>query len=240
MKSTKMHDNWNSLAEEDAKWAILTDPTKKKNRWEDSDFFETGKRQVKADMDRLRSMNIELNFDRALDFGCGIGRLSQALATHFKEVHGVDVSSHMIKQAEERNPCPDRVKYFVNVANDLTQLNDFEYDLVYSWICLQHIPTDYQRMYLTEFIRLMRRGGAAMFQVQRAISWRKFVPDFVVEIYRTVKHGENPFIPTYGIVHADVRKIIETNGCVLKDYQIARPENKTDRWALDTYIIVKP
>ena len=35
----------------------------------------------------------------ALDFGCGIGRLSQALAEHFDQVYGVDISPKMIELA---------------------------------------------------------------------------------------------------------------------------------------------
>ena len=39
----------------------------------------------------------------ALDFGCGAGRLSRALAAHFEHVVGVDVSASMIETARALN-----------------------------------------------------------------------------------------------------------------------------------------
>jgi len=39
-----------------------------------------------------------------LDYGCGIGNVTQALATSFHEVHGFDPSSESLKVARERVP----------------------------------------------------------------------------------------------------------------------------------------
>lgn len=64
----------------------------------------------------VRSLNIDCPRKHALDFGCGVGRLTQALAAHFDEVTGVDISPSMIKLAKKysrhgdgcnRPPCGD-------------------------------------------------------------------------------------------------------------------------------------
>ena len=44
----------------------------------------------------------------ALDFGCGVGRLSHALADLFLNVTGIDVSPTMVAKANELNNNPDK------------------------------------------------------------------------------------------------------------------------------------
>ena len=75
----------------------------------------------------------------ALDFGCGLGRLTQALATHFASVTGVDIAGSMVEGAQARNVFPDRVSYVVNTAATLP-FDDASFDFVYSVLVLQHVP----------------------------------------------------------------------------------------------------
>jgi SAM-dependent methyltransferase len=52
-----------------------------------------------------------LDVRRILDLGCGTGRFSEALATHFRaEVVGIDPSVKMLERAREKQH-PDRVQY---------------------------------------------------------------------------------------------------------------------------------
>jgi 2-polyprenyl-3-methyl-5-hydroxy-6-metoxy-1,4-benzoquinol methylase len=85
------HKNWSELGRHDAKWVVLTDPDKSGNRWQDDEFFQTGEREVDAILAGIRDKGLRLDAagGRALDFGCGLGRLSQALARHFAAVDGV-------------------------------------------------------------------------------------------------------------------------------------------------------
>ena len=78
IKELKKH--WNRFGETDPLWAILTQPDKKGNRWKLDEFFRTGEGEVATIMDYVRSLGINLRRSRALDFGCGVGRLTQALA----------------------------------------------------------------------------------------------------------------------------------------------------------------
>ena len=40
----------------------------------------------------LRELHVQVRPGRALDFGCGVGRLTQALAGKFSECDGVDIA----------------------------------------------------------------------------------------------------------------------------------------------------
>ena len=72
--------------------------------------------------DYTRGLGLRVDFSRALDFGCGVGRLSQALAEHFEEVVGVDIAESMVAKAREFNRHGDRVRYVVNATDDLVVL----------------------------------------------------------------------------------------------------------------------
>src|SRR6202012_4937032 len=76
--------NWTALGEKDAMWVVLTNPAKKGNRWTPSDFFATGEAEIGEIFASLTQAGIPSPAGRALDFGCGLGRLTQALAARFK------------------------------------------------------------------------------------------------------------------------------------------------------------
>lgn len=100
-----------------------------------------------------------------MDFGCGVGRLTQALAPAFGSVTGIDVSPTMIQLARRLNRYPDRVKYLLNERRDLSALSSATLDFIYSDIVLQHIPPSQSRVFVTEFLRTLRPGGIAVFQL---------------------------------------------------------------------------
>jgi 2-polyprenyl-3-methyl-5-hydroxy-6-metoxy-1,4-benzoquinol methylase len=200
--------NWTALGEQDAMWVVLTDPAKKGNRWTAEDFFATGRREVADIFARLQSAGISPVPGRALDFGCGLGRLSQALAARFESVDGVDISSSMIRQAAAFNQFPARVNYHVNPRADLATFATGNYDFVCSMIALQHIPPRFQKNYLRDFLRLLKPGGSAFFQTVHARGWRKFIPHFAADAIRQWRSRGQPFIPLYGIPTARVREII--------------------------------
>jgi 2-polyprenyl-3-methyl-5-hydroxy-6-metoxy-1,4-benzoquinol methylase len=231
--------NWTALGEHDAMWVVLTDPAKKGNRWTPEDFFATGQREVADIFARLQQAGVLPATGHALDFGCGLGRLSQALATRFESVDGVDISSSMIRQAADFNKFPSRVNYHVNPRDDLATFATGGYDFICSMIALQHIPPRFQNNYLRDFLRLLKPGGAAYFQTVHARGWRKFIPHFVADkIRRWRSHGQ-PFIPLYGIPAANVHKIIEASGGKIISYESAGHGDWGARYFNDVFIVKK-
>ena len=79
---------WDRHARHDPLRAILSDPTKTWRRWDLRSFLETGKREVSLLMYQLRALNVEVDSKAALDFGCGVGRLTLPLAAYFDRVVG--------------------------------------------------------------------------------------------------------------------------------------------------------
>ena len=137
-------------------------------RWTVEEFYATGMAEVQADVARIGQLDPGLRRRNALDFGCGTGRLTQALAAHFKSVVGVDISRQMIELARRHSSNP-RVAFVQSARPDLREFSGGSFDLVYTRITLQHIAPRYTRRYLREFVRLLAPGGIAWIQVPSSI-----------------------------------------------------------------------
>ena len=102
---------------------------------------------------------------RALDFGCGVGRLSRPLAERFRECVGLDISEGMLKLARELNDDRQNCHFVVNASPDLEQFESGSFDFVYSALVIQHMPSaEMVEAYVGEFLRVLRPGGLAVFQ----------------------------------------------------------------------------
>ncbi len=165
MRLSELQKVWEDWARADPLWAILSDPTKTQRRWDRDAFFSTGREEVEAVMADLESRGIQVKRGRCLDFGCGVGRLTQALAEFFEVCDGVDISPTMLLKAQEFNIFPDRCFYRLNDKPDLSIYPGRSFDFIYSNIVLQHIKPHLSERYVREFVRLLTDGGVAMFQV---------------------------------------------------------------------------
>jgi SAM-dependent methyltransferase len=184
----ELERNWEGFAQTDPLWAILSDPLRKGGKWNLQDFFKAGTSEIATMMEYLNSIKIKPRSEgRALDFGCGVGRLTQALAGYFASSTGVDISSTMIAQAKELNKLPPKCDFVVNKRSDLELFETAHFDFIYSSIVLQHIDPLYSSSYIREFIRVLKPGGYAVFQIpdsliQHAPSFRERISNTITKL----------------------------------------------------------
>jgi SAM-dependent methyltransferase len=161
----KLRNAWEGLAERDALGAILTDDRKAGRKWDLAEFMATGEREIATVLGHLTSIGHAPDLSgTAMDFGCGVGRLTQALAQRFHSCVGVDISQEMIRQAESLNQYPN-CSYVANPARNLP-FEDRSFSFLYSNIALQHVPRRLAKNYLREFVRLLAPNGILVFGVQ--------------------------------------------------------------------------
>jgi trans-aconitate methyltransferase len=173
MSLSKHKRDWDELARVDPLWAILTTPEQRHGKWEPEEFFKLGASEIKHVMEQADRLGLPGRRRAALDFGCGVGRLTRALAEHFERCVGVDISENMISQAQNWNRNCQQCRFVLNTRADLRAFEDESFDLVYSNIVLQHLPNvRLIRVYLTEFIRLLADHGLLVFQLPRHIPWK--------------------------------------------------------------------
>ena len=165
MDFDRLHDSWQKLGATDPRWAILSQAGREDGRWDDAPFWRSGEDSIDWLARHLGGVRSMPKLDRALDFGCGIGRLTQALARHFAKVVGVDIAESMVAGARAANRHGDRVEYVHNARPDLRVFGDNSFDFVLTLIVLQHMRPDYSAAYLREFLRVLRPGGVLFFQI---------------------------------------------------------------------------
>jgi len=161
----QLGEHWEELGRRDPLWAILSVPGKRDNKWDIREFFESGEKEIAGVLEYVGSLDISQPRRRALDFGCGVGRLTQALCQHFEECCGVDIAPSMIQLAEEYNSYGHRCRYYVNDSNDLSLFEDNSFDFIYSNIVLQHMKPKYSKRYIKEFLRILAPDGVLVFQI---------------------------------------------------------------------------
>ncbi len=160
MDLADLRRNWEALGREQPMRAIL----ERRDPWGVEELFATGRDRVDAILAEP-SVAGRLRKGRALDFGCGVGRLSQALAEHFEEVVGVDIATSMVELANRYNRFPGRCSYRVSTGRRLVGLDDAGFDFALSLIVLQHVGADLAKGYIGELLRVLRPGGVAFFQL---------------------------------------------------------------------------
>jgi SAM-dependent methyltransferase len=170
MQLAKHKRDWEELAALDPYWAILSEPDKRFNLWDADEFFRTGKEQVDALVAIAKQLDRPCEWNCALDFGCGIGRLTRALGDYFPECHGLDISAEMVRKAQTLVP---RCFFHVHTEPNLRLFPDSFFDLIYSVIVLQHQPSHAAVFgYIAEFVRVLRRQGLLAFQLPSHIPLR--------------------------------------------------------------------
>jgi len=228
MRLWQLRRHWDALAREDPFFAVLTDPDKQGNKWALAEFFSTGVAEVEGDLARLRVLAPGFSGRAALDFGCGAGRLTQALGAHFKKVTGVDISGHMVDLARGHN-AREGVDFIHNPGPDLRLFPDNSFSLVYSRITLQHIAPGYTKRYLAEFVRVLAPGGILSVQIPEFVpavvpdrlKFSTWPPTMIMRIRRNLRFhfpGWFPGTPTmqmYAIPGGEVRDCLVKAGAEL-------------------------
>jgi ubiquinone/menaquinone biosynthesis C-methylase UbiE len=223
MQIDRQAQDWNELAQLDPKWAILTSPGKRFGRWDNEEFFATGTAEAEAFMQRAGQLELPRERRRALDFGCGLGRMARALAEHFEEVVGVDISEEMIRGARDANGDVEGLTFVINDADDLSRFPEASFDLVYSMIVLQHVPDRRAiEAYIAEFCRVLRPDGLIAFSLPSHIpaiyrlQWRRRLylglrrlGASAQFLYRRLRLM--PIAMSY-IPEADIRHLVESQG----------------------------
>ncbi len=96
--------------------------------------------------------------DTILDFGCGVGRLSNYIAPFVNGVVGIDKSLKMIDVAREINARHKNVSYQI-FGNYPLPFSEKYFDKIFTYWVLQHIDNDELKTTFLEFRRILKDTG---------------------------------------------------------------------------------
>ncbi|HET7433662.1 MAG TPA: class I SAM-dependent methyltransferase [Thermoanaerobaculia bacterium] len=154
----RYRDDWAELAKREPYFAVLTDPRYLREHFDDDArraFFASGEADVDALFALVRSHVPDFAPRSALDFGCGVGRLTIPLARRCGRATGVDIAPEMVAEARANASGVDAA--FVTNLEDVSE----RFDFIASLIVFQHIPVSEGVATLTKLLRRLAPGGVA-------------------------------------------------------------------------------
>lgn len=231
MDIKELQKNWDEFGKIDPLWATFSDPCKKGNKWQIEEYFATGVREIQAVMEYVKSVRTDVLNRKALDFGCGVGRLSQAFTNYFDEVHGVDIAPSMIELAEKYNRYGDKCRYYLNETDDLKLFSNDSFDFIYTNITFLHMEPKYSIAYIKEFLRILSLNGLLIFRLPSQprifkdtgmISLKglliHIIPKKLLDrVYRKVKYRNQPRMECYWIKKRKIIEFLKKNGAKIID-----------------------
>ena len=216
-------DTWNELADQDAEFYILTERDRKGKKWDKKEFLEKGQEQWERFKELLYHYGLEGIAGKnkiALDMGCGVGRMTFAMAKDFWKVIGVDVSEVMVNKAREyqKKLAIKNVEFLVNNGIDLSQFSDNSIDFVFSYLTLQHCPSSKQVLrYIKEFSRITKPSGCCLFQTRIAPTLKRYARFVLSKKLARIKrlfikdyYLKNAFIGNW-IYYPVIYKVVKNN-----------------------------
>ena len=126
--------DWRELGATQPYWGVLTHPDYRTENLTPANleaFYASGDTYVGDIVRRLKVATGRQAAGRALDFGCGAGRLTEAMAA-YATVTGYDISPGMLTEARKRG----------GKATYVDALPDGPFDWINSFIVFQHIPPE--------------------------------------------------------------------------------------------------
>ena len=207
-------EDWRELGATEPFWAVLTTPEFR------SENLTSGRMQTFYDSGAVLMDRVAAKLDqitgvrpggRALDFGCGTGRLAKAMTRHASSVVGYDISPGMLKEARRS-------------GGDVTYtdtLPDGPFDWINSFIVFQHIPPERGLALLEQLLDRLAPGGHVSLQLtvwrearlrrRRPPGWR----GLVVDVARALERSPTPpkgLIMMYDYDLARVLELLDAHG----------------------------
>jgi SAM-dependent methyltransferase len=162
MREGAMREFWDARAAEDAFYFV-------DNRLEygrpDAERFWAGGAEVLDVMLPPLGVSVDPG-DEIVEIGCGVGRVTRALAERGASVRAIDVSPAMLDRARALNPGLANVRWLLGDGRSLVEVESSSADVCFSFVVFQHLPDQEVTLgYVREIGRVLRAGGWAAVQV---------------------------------------------------------------------------
>lgn len=159
MSLTRNREFWDRKAKENPYWYVSSYGSYLERDLED--FWASGQ-EIWANIKKALSYQPNRS-DVVFEIGCGVGRLTRAIAPEVKHLHAQDISKEMLVIAQHSTRCAN-VTFHHGDGESLRPLEDNCADLVLAYNVFQHLPScEILRKYLAEMVRVAKPGALLAF-----------------------------------------------------------------------------
>jgi 2-polyprenyl-3-methyl-5-hydroxy-6-metoxy-1,4-benzoquinol methylase len=225
---SKAEKDWEKFGRTNPYYAVATlDKFKEENLNDSSkeNFFITGEEYTQ----KIWQV-IEKNFipdfypQKAIDFGCGVGRLILPMAKRSGQITGVDISENMLKEGRinAQNAGLKNID-FIKDGDKILKLNG-QFDFIHSFVVFQHIKPEIGEIIFQKFVKMLSPGGIGVLHFAYSNSKSSLGQKFRFKLYRdfswihkirnVVLRKENEqFMPMYFYNLNRLFLILQENNC---------------------------
>jgi SAM-dependent methyltransferase len=178
------------------------------------------------------------NYERALDVGCGEGRLCRMMAEMGIEITGLDPTAALIDFARKAHPAGT----YIEAAAEAMPLPDTSFDLVVSCLSLLDMPD--HRTAISEIVRVLEPGGTLLIANQtsfktagngRSLGWQTGLTHYAIDHYLDERADRETWKGISVVNHhrplsAYVSVLLE-HGLILKHFDEPEPVDAPADWA---------
>lgn len=163
MRTTEtMRQDWDERARKNAFHYIAS----WRKNWDLDSFLASGEEDYqRLVVPTLERCKIARSGKVMVELGCGAGRMTANFAPHYERVVALDLSIEMLERARQIHAKHRNIVWLRASGEDLACFANDSADFVFSYLVLQHLPSeDLVFAYVREILRILRPGGAFLFQ----------------------------------------------------------------------------
>jgi ubiquinone/menaquinone biosynthesis C-methylase UbiE len=171
--------------------------------------------------------------ETVVDLGCGIGRLTIALAQRFPDaqVWGLDVGGPLVRYAHKRAVQLNVPVHFAQRLAEDTKFADGSIDLVTAYILFHEVTPEAARVICAEAFRILRPGG--VFDVTDFHTGEAAPREPYLRFKRYIDHVYNAERWSHDFVYNDFLDVLRDVG-----FEVEKGQNR--HWGIGVYIARKP
>jgi 2-polyprenyl-3-methyl-5-hydroxy-6-metoxy-1,4-benzoquinol methylase len=184
-------EDWKRLGEVDPYYGVLAHEKFKSTNIDEKakqEFFASGIKHVDQVLAVLKSAYGFVPDGTAVDFGCGVGRITSALSRHFQSVVGLDISPGMLAEAEINSILNRTTNVDYKSSVSQSSLAPNTYDLVHTYIVLQHVPVNSGEGIIRNLVKATKIGGCGAIHVTISENCATAVDRAIRRVKRAVKN----------------------------------------------------
>ena len=189
-------------------------------------FYDSSQSLITLMKDFLKSNNIEFKFKKIVDFGCGVGRITNLLSEFGENIYGIDISESHLKIARD-NIKKDNIQFIGYDDNNNFPIELYNSNLVISFIVLQHNRPAEMKYFIEKILNILDKDGIALLHIP-----------YIIDNYdKSILDSEMTNIEVHYLEYETVLEIIENNNCYLKDKMVMQGISHSSYEYL--YLIIK-